>query len=81
MVKYLTEIGSCHNITNMSIVEIEAAIIELPADEVSELMTWLEGYHARLWDKQIADDLESGRLDLLIAEVEQEYLDGLAKKL
>lgn len=65
----------------MSIIEIETAISKLPADQVSELMTWLERYHARLWDKQIADDLESGRLDSLLAEVEMEYEAGLAKPL
>lgn len=48
----------------MSIIEIEAAIVQLPADEVIELMSWLERYHAQLWDKQIADDLESEPLQV-----------------
>ena len=61
----------------MSIIEIEAAIAQLPNDKVSELMTWLERYHAELWDKQIADDLEAGRLDSLLAEVDTEYEAGL----
>ncbi len=65
----------------MSIGEIEAAIVQLPADQVSKLMSWLERYHAELWDKQIADDLESGRLDSLLAEVDEEYKAGLAKPL
>jgi len=65
----------------MSIIEIEAAITKLPAEQVSKLITWLERYHARLWDKQIADDLESGRLDSMLAEIENEYEAGLAKPL
>ena len=65
----------------MSIKEIEAAIIQLPAQEVSALMSWLERYHAQIWDKQIADDLEAGRLDALLAEVDKEYDSGLAKPL
>ena len=52
----------------MSITEIETAITQLPVEEVGELVSWLERYHAQIWDKQIADDLESGRLDSLIAE-------------
>lgn len=52
----------------MSIIEIEAAIAQLPTNEVSELMAWLERYHAELWDKQIADDLDAGRFDSIIAE-------------
>ena len=52
----------------MSIIEIEAAISQLPASEVSELMTWLERYHEQTWDKQIAADLEAGQFDALISE-------------
>lgn len=63
----------------MSIKEIEAAITELPAQEVAELMSWLAERHAQLWDQQIEEDLEAGRLDNLLAEVEKEYEAGLAK--
>lgn len=65
----------------MSITEIETAITRLPAAEVDKLMTWLEEYRARVWDKQIADDLDAGRLDGLLAEVEQEIEAGMAKPL
>jgi predicted nucleotidyltransferase len=65
----------------MSRTEIEVAIKQLPAQEVSALMAWLERYHAQIWDKQIADDLETGRLDSLLAEVDKEYEMGLAKPL
>ena len=33
------------------------------------------------WDDQIADDLDSGRLDALLAEVDEEYELGLARPL
>ena len=65
----------------MSIQEIEAAITELPAREVAALMSWLSERHAQLWDKQIEEDLEAGRLDVLLGEVEKEYEAGLAKPL
>jgi len=65
----------------MSITEIESAITKLPAEEVAALMSWLEHYHEQLWDKQIANDLESGRLDSLIAEVEEEIEAGLVRPL
>ena len=54
----------------MSIQEIEAAITLLPAQELAELMTWLTDYHAQRWDEQIEDDLEAGRLDRLLDEVD-----------
>jgi len=65
----------------MSVEEIESAITRLSAVEVANLTSWLTDYHFRLWDKQIEDDLESGRLDAILAEVDKEYQAGLAKPL
>ena len=65
----------------MSVKEIEAAITKLPAQDVTALMSWLAEHHAAIWDKQIEADLEAGRLDALLAEVDQEYEAGLAKPL
>ena len=63
----------------MSVQEIEKAIVELPSREVTALLSWLSEHHARLWDAQIADDLDAGRLDALLAEVDQEYAAGPAR--
>ncbi len=65
----------------MSVKEIEDAIAQLPAKEVTELMSWLAEHHAQLWDKQIEDDLDAGCLDALLAEVDKEYEVGLARPL
>ncbi len=65
----------------MSVIEIESAIAQLPAKNVAELMAWLQEYHERVWDRQIENDLESGRLDPLLAEVEKEHQQGLARPL
>ena len=46
----------------MSIVEIEAAIAQLPADEIGELRSWLESYHNRILG------LDDSRFDSLITE-------------
>ena len=63
----------------MSVTEIESAITQLPAKEVAVLVAWLQNYHEKLWDKQIEEDLEAGRLDPLLAEVDKEYQAGLAR--
>ena len=63
----------------MSVTEIESFIAQLPAKEVPELMAWLQNYHEQVWDKQIEDDLEAGRLDKLLAEVDEEHRAGLAR--
>ena len=65
----------------MSVKEIEAAIARLPSNEVAELMAWLAEYDAQLWDRQIADDLDAGRLDKLLAEVDDEIQAGHAQPL
>ena len=65
----------------MNVKEIEKAIVQLSAEELAELVDWIENYHAQLWDKQIEEDLEAGRLDALLAEVDQEYRAGLSQPL
>ncbi|HEY2414419.1 MAG TPA: hypothetical protein VGI40_19395 [Pirellulaceae bacterium] len=65
----------------MSIQEIEQAITQLPNKELTELVAWLADYHHRVWDKQIENDLDTGRLDSVIAAAEKEYQAGLARPL
>jgi hypothetical protein len=65
----------------MGVKEAEIAITQLSANELAELMAWLEEYHAQMWDKQIEEDLEAGRLDALLAEVDKEYEAGLSQPL
>jgi hypothetical protein len=65
----------------MSVAEIESAIVQLPAKDFAALMAWLQEYHQQAWDKQIEDDLEAGRLDTLLTEVDKEYRQGLARPL
>ncbi len=65
----------------MSILEIEDAIKNLPPDKLSELMKWFVTYHAEVWDQQIAEDLDSGRLDSVLAEVDSEIASDTGKPL
>ncbi|MCT7990446.1 hypothetical protein [Laspinema olomoucense] len=65
-------------------VEIEAAIAQLPEAEVRQLAQWLQHYLDDSWDKQMKEDLASGKLDKLIAEAEADIdthrvreLDGI----
>jgi hypothetical protein len=65
----------------MDVKEIEIAITRLSAKDVAKLVSWLENYQAQLWDRQIEEDLEAGRLDALLAEVDKEYEAGLSQPL
>jgi hypothetical protein len=50
--------------------EIEAAIKQLSKSDVRQLSIWLQDYLDEIWDRQIASDLKSGKLDKLIAGAE-----------
>ena len=65
----------------MNVKEIEKAIVQLSTEELAELVDWIQNYQAQLWDRQIEEDLEAGRLDALLAEVDQEYETGLSQPL
>ncbi len=65
----------------MSIKELETAIKKLSVKELANLTTWLIDYHEQIWDQQIEDDLNSGKLNQLLDEIDREYKAGLAKSL
>ncbi len=65
----------------MNIREIESAIAQLSPSEVAKLAEWFYEFQARVWDKQIEQDVQSGRLDSLIEQAEQEFESGQCKPL
>lgn len=60
----------------MSIDELKRAIVQLPAEELSQLTAWLEEYQAEAWDRQIELDAKSGKLDKLIQKARAEFRAG-----
>lgn len=62
----------------MSVKEIQEAILKLPSTELSKLTNWLLEYRANSWDMEIEEDLNNGKLDEVLDEVEKEYEAGLA---
>lgn len=57
------------------------AVTNLPLPELTSFRKWVDEFYAQQWDRQIEDDLEAGRLDSLLAEVDEEYEAGLAQPL
>ena len=60
----------------MDVKEIETAIAQLPPAQVAELAEWFEEFHARIWDRQLEQDLKAGRLDSLLKEAEKDLESG-----
>ena len=52
--------------------DVELAIKRLPEGEIGNLAKWLQEYLNEMWDRQIEADLASGRLNRLIAQVEED---------
>ena len=52
--------------------EIKAAIQKLSLHERAELAKWFHGWTDDEWDRQMAEDIAAGRLDKLLAAVEQD---------
>ena len=61
--------------------QIKLAVMNLSLPELTAFREWIDEFYAKQWDKQIENDLEAGRLDALLAEVDKEYKAGLAKPL
>ena len=57
----------------MTITEIKDAVMKLSADELREFVEWIDELQEAQWDKQIAEDLKTGKLNHLIAEARKEF--------
>lgn len=64
-----------------TLLEIAAAIQELPETDARELSVWLQSYLDERWDRQLESDLKAGRLDSLIAKAEADITDGKVREL
>jgi len=65
----------------LSVQSIEDAITQLPSSDLAKLRDWFLEYDSKVWDKQIENDANSGKLDDLAAEALEEYYSGKATEL
>ena len=56
--------------------KIEHEIASLDPADVHKLAEWLAAYQADLWDRQIAEDAKSGRLDKFVETANAEIASG-----
>jgi hypothetical protein len=45
----------------MTLQELESAISQLPAEELTAFARWFEDYLAHAWDRRIEADIKAGR--------------------
>jgi hypothetical protein len=60
-------------IYDRSVTEIQTAIVELPFEELANLLDWIEEYRSDAWDRQTAQDVEAGRFDALRQRVREQH--------
>ncbi len=61
--------------------ELESKILELPKQDFALLRNWLFELDDSQWDKQIASDLKTGKLNQLINNAKAEMSAGTTAKL
>ncbi len=61
--------------------DVEDAVKQLSAEELSQFRTWFAEYDALAWDRQLEADLAAGRLDHLIGEALRDHREGRTTEL
>ena len=56
--------------------KIEQDIATLSTAELSKLAGWFATFHADAWDKQMAEDIDAGRLDSLAEKALADHKAG-----
>ena len=65
----------------MSIQELEQAVTRLPPKELVRFREWFDEFDAKVWDKQLEADSESGKFDKIAEKALNDYHAGKAKEL
>ena len=60
----------------MSVEEIEAVVSRLPANDLARFSKWFEEFAADQWDRQIEQDMLTGRLDGALKKADEHYEAG-----
>lgn len=65
----------------MSLHDLEAAITQLPAEELTAFARWFDDYLADTWDRRIEADIRAGRLDDVGRRADADFEAGRCKPL
>ena len=67
--------------TTYHLSEIEQAISQLSASELSRFREWFEKFDAQNWDQQFEADVKAGKLDKIADRAIAEYRAGNCQEL
>ena len=64
-----------------SVKEIESALQELPEERLAEFRAWYAEFDAERWDRQIEQDVDSGKLDVFADDALVDFNEGRCREL
>ena len=65
----------------MSLTELKTAVMQLPHDQLAELLNWLDEFQECQWERQIEEDFKSGKLSRLIQQAEGAFSEGKCREI
>ena len=68
-------------LARMTVEDIEKAVAKLAPDELAKFRAWFEAFEAERFDRKIARDANSGKLDRLADEALGDFRAGRAREL
>jgi hypothetical protein len=60
----------------MSVEELQAAVAQLPAEDLDRFSQWFEEFVADLWDRRIEADILAGRLEAAGRRADEDFEAG-----
>jgi hypothetical protein len=69
------------NETMAQVEQIKKAVLNLPPPELEAFREWYEDLEAQEWDRQLEEDIQSGKLDELAQEALADFELGLCTEL
>jgi len=64
-----------------TIEEIKSAVKHLPQPEFTRFRKWFDEYEAKQWDKQLENDINSGKLNKIARNVLNDFHSGNCSEL
>jgi len=65
----------------IAVEEIEKVVAELPPNQLKRFRSWYEKFDSNAWDKQIENDIASGKLDALAEAALADHKAGKTQRL
>ena len=80
MLKYQRETELQVNVMSQ-VQRIEEEVASLPKIELAKFRSWFENFDAKVWDKQIEEDIASGKLDDMANKAIADFKAGNYKEI